>query len=247
MDLNSGGIQCIQHTIGGTGTFTGVSLGYARASLTNGGTTIYFRSRLAGTAGNSLKVQLVDPRPSPCPSTYAVMVDENTLNVFLATNADGSSITGTSASVVAAIHAIRKRCPIAAKQTGSGVMAASSLTSFAGGLDSSDVGGVATTSVATTVCGGLFFFDQYLALRVLQIEGKMSGAGNVRVNLVSIDEALRPVTDSEVTIYEAALGTNHDFFLPNQSIVLMPSQAIQVIANLQGYVRVYNHRDDDLG
>lgn len=246
METNTGGTECLQHNIPDTGTFTGEQLGYATLAVTNSGSTVNFCSLLPGTIGNGFTVSLVDPRPVPCPVTTARMTSETDLQVMLKTNAGGTSITATAADVAAAVRAIRKRCPIVAATSDTGVMAAASTTNLAGGVDP-DTGPILSFTGTGGPNGGLFYFDQYLGLRVMQIEGVFSGSGTVAVNIVQVDSALNVVSGTAVTIYKAALSALHDFCLTDKNIVVLPGMALQVVAPLQGLVRVYFRREGGLG
>lgn len=246
METNTGGIECIQQVISGSGTFTGDAVGYAGAEITNGGATVLFLARDVGEVGNDLKVRLVDPRPTANPSTVARMIDEGTLQITLATNAAGTAITASGQSVSDAVYAIRKHCPIRAFSTDSDPMAGTSLVPLAGGFDPIRLFD-GPPSFETADDGGLFYFDQYLAQRVVQVEGVFSGAGTVSVKLVQVAPVLKAKDDTAITVYSAALSANNDFILPRLDVVLLPNMAIQVVCDLQGTVRVYVKRDGGLG
>lgn len=102
---------------------------------TNANADITFTAVNAGTAGNAIKVALVDPSGND--QALAVSVVGDTINVSLATNGTGT-ITSTAAQVIGAVnaHLVAKDLVLASNATdndGTGVVEAKSATALTGG------------------------------------------------------------------------------------------------------------------
>lgn len=138
------------------------------ASLATGtvgaNTGITYTAKTAGTGGNSIRVQLLDPAANS--QALAVDVDGNDIIVSLATNG-GGAITSTAAQVIAAINEDNTASQkITAANTGAssgaGVVSAVALTALAGGSEAtsdSAINGQALT--AATLAGDIIEVDRF--------------------------------------------------------------------------------------
>jgi len=102
---------------------------------------ITFTAVAAGSDGNVIKVQLLDPAGNS--KALAVSISADTIVVSLATSAAGA-ITSTAAEVIAAVnaHLYAKTLLVAANKgasTGAGVVAAVAATALAGGANANVV------------------------------------------------------------------------------------------------------------
>lgn len=121
----------------------GPAVAPAAATLTAQGVTV--TANEAGTAGNGIKLALVDPSANT--QALAVSVAADTIAVSLATDGTGA-ITSTAADIVAAINAhLVARTLVTASGDATDAVAAVSATALAGGAGA-NVGGVAADSYA---------------------------------------------------------------------------------------------------
>lgn len=132
----------------------------AAASLATGvvgsNNAITWTARQAGTAGNSIRVQLLDPAANS--QSLAVDVDGNDIIVSLATNG-GGTITSTATQVMAAVlehDAASQKVSTASTgaSSGAGVVAAVALTALAGGTDATSDGHVNGRALTAAAAAG---------------------------------------------------------------------------------------------
>lgn len=140
----------------------------AAASLATGvvgsNNAITWTARQAGAAGNSIRVQLLDPAANS--QALSVDVDGNDIIVSLATNGAGA-ITSTATLVMAAVlehDAASQKVSTASTgaSSGAGVVAAVALTALAGGTDAtsdSAINGRALTAAAAA--GDIIEVDRF--------------------------------------------------------------------------------------
>ncbi len=125
---------------------------------------ITWTAKTAGTAGNSIRVQLLDPAANT--QSLAVDVDGNDIIVSLATNG-GGAITSTPTTIIAAIaedNTASQKVTAAntGASTGAAAVAAVALTALAGGSDAtsdSAINGRALT--AATLAGDIIEVDRF--------------------------------------------------------------------------------------
>ncbi len=144
--------------------------------LTGENNDITFTANEAGTGGNAIKVELLDPSGNS--QALSVSVSGDTIVVSLATSGEGA-ITSTAAEVIAAInaHLVAKELVTAenaAENTGVGVVTALAATALSGGTAGSALGaeGVLMNDVDVTYgdAPGAMIIHGYIAIDKLPEE-----------------------------------------------------------------------------
>jgi hypothetical protein len=238
--FDTGSTICLQQTVSGTGVYDGTQVGYARLTYSNGGVVFTVRATQVGTAGNALKLALV----APTDSTQTVAgFDGTTVTVFLKRTA--GVISATAAEVVAAVNALFSSKPssdlkmTAAVGTAGTIPAVLAATSLAGGIDPTVVNpALLKFAQATNSNGGMFYFEQTRAWVISSVTARFSAAGlPIKIAIVNIDNALNPVTNEEVAVWEPTTTDNYAA-LEDMKTPVMPGQALTITATAQGMVRV---------
>lgn len=237
----------LQHKMTGSGTFTGASLGYAKYTYTNGGASMTVRAKELGTEGNAIRFQLINPG-TLTPATRVTTYDKTTTTAYITLKHDGSSVTGTVAEVAAAINAYRgtanEGLPMVAAVTTGGVAAALALTTLSGGLNPSTETSGFPQLTAASGGGGLFYFEQNRPWYLRALSGRFEAGADVAVRaaIVNVDKALNwSYKNEDIRVYSATLTAagGYEFTVSNDVLgLLMPNQALVVVANVQGTVRV---------
>lgn len=234
LQFSEGSTFCLQHTVSGTGRFTGVPLGYATYKYSSGGIQFDVRADNVGTYGNEQKIELIAATGVTPNTTARYSAQRKTTTVLLARSS--GSITATAAQVCDAINALR--------DSGAGVLqagvraagtipAALAAQSLAGGLDPDVTAGRAYPKLtAADTPAGLFYFDQRRAWRILSVGGEVSGDSTVAGVIVPINRALIPDATPTSPLFSSALsGSPRRLTSANIDVPLMPGQALSITAS----------------
>lgn len=232
-----GGIWYQQQTISGTGTWDGSLVGYASYLYNNGGASFRVRFPDQGTDGNAYTFQMIAPINTRIVKTYAQLdVLTKACNVFL--RGTPGAITATAQEVVDAINAAapqfigKGRVQLGAGLiTNAAIPAALAPINLAGGLDPNlDVSYSAPRFTAPANSnGGLFYFGQSRAWRILAVGGEVSVNAKVTIQVINVDKSLRPTGDIGVVISEQTLNAAPRHLTSvNYNFPLRPGQAVQI-------------------
>ncbi len=238
IELTQGGTACLQQAVSGTGTFTGVSMGYAKLTVTQSGHVIVFRARHMGTAGNSLQVVFTDPG-ADLPACKAVFVQATGVLTVNLKKVSGS-ITATMAEIASAVNALK--CEIVAGVTTNGTAAALTATSLAGGIEPTQVSGsFFKMAPPANQAGGLFYFENDVPVCVTGVYARFNSATNpftATVSIVNVDPALNIITGEDIVVMQQVLtAAPFHIALTDARIVLMPWQAIKIAGASDGVAR----------
>lgn len=232
----------LQHSISGTGNFTGVEVGRASRTMGAGAAAVTVRATELGAAGNSFHVQLVNPG-GVVGQTKTRWVDPTHLKVYL--RRSSLAILATAQEVADAINATPGTANVMAFAGGTDPVLAAADAALAGGLDPVITNAEYRLTPAANVPGGLFFFGHDDAIEVLQITGRFPGLGgstNAKVQIVSLGPGNVPIEAEAFTFFTATLdGTTADFFCDKRPI-LGPRQAVRVLMAAPGVAQVLVRR-----
>lgn len=237
IDFETSPSVVLQHTLSGTGAFTGVEVGRSSLTIGAGNGAMVFKARHFGTDPHTYTVRIADPKRL----TPAIVVrwkeNDRILQVVPAHN--GTAITSTAAQVAAAVAELV--LPITCDYGGTGVnVAIEGSGALAGGLDPTAVRQTMFKFIpAANVNGGLLVFNQPFNIVVQQVEARLAASALWTLSAVNLDEGLREITGESV-VY--ATSTSQDIFLANLNIVLAPLRALKFVSATQGVVRACVHR-----
>jgi hypothetical protein len=245
-----GGIYYQQQTVSGTGSWTGVPVGYAGYTYAAGGASFRILFPDQGTDGNAYTFQMIAPINAEVVKTYAqVDVGMKACRVFL--KGTPGVITATSDEVVAAINLValgaigKNRVQFGASLITSAVIpAALAPVNLSGGLDPNlDLSLSSPRFTAPlNANGGLFHFGQSRPWRILGVGGEITGNSKITVQVVNVDRALvltdafgAVITEQNLTVAPRRLLSS------NLNFPLLPGQAVKITADpaIQGTMFVY--------
>lgn len=233
----------LQHSISGTGNFTGVEVGRAYRTLGALGAAVTVKARELGSESNAYHVQFVDPG-GVVPTTQARWVDPTHLKVYLRRNAGG--LLATADEVAAKINAMPDP-RVVAVAAGTDPVVAIADAALAGGLNAAQVGAEYRMTPAANVSGGLFFFGNEDSVDVIQVVGRFPGLGGsvtVKLQVVSLGPGYEPIEAEAFTFFTATVdGTTPDFFCDKRPL-MGPRQAVRVVAAAPGVVQVVVRRSE---
>lgn len=237
----------LQHSISGTGNFTGVEVGRASRTMGTGAAAVTVLATKLGAAGNSFHVQLVNPGGTVA-QTRTRWVDSTHLKVYL--RRSSLAILATAQEVADAINAtpgppgVVDACVMAYAGGTDPVLAAAD-AALDGGLNPVTQDAEHRMLPAANVHGGLFFFGHDDAVEVLQVTGRFPGLGGataLKVQIVHLGPGNVPIETEAFTFFTASLdGTTADFFCDKRPI-LGPRQAVRVLMAAPGVVQVLARR-----
>lgn len=230
----------LQHTIGGTGTFTGEEVGRPSRVIGTSTARVTIKAKSFGTSDNAFHTQFVDDG-GVVQATRVVWVDRTHMRVHLRRN--GAGILATAQEVADAINADGNLC---ADAGGTAVVAAAADAALTGGVDPTNVHMHYRIKPADNVDGGLFFIDATDSLDVLQIAGKfvLSGDEALKVEIVSLNDGLAPVEAEAFTIHTSTRTTASPSFVLSEQRTLGPHQAIRVTIDAPGVVQLTVRRTE---
>lgn len=249
--LNLGDEFEIQQRIVG-GTFTGADYGRASVTLSAfaGGTSqLRVKSRRYGVSSNVYSIQLVDQGSGVTVSLTTVQLVGSAIKVTLRRD----SVTGilaTPQEVADAINAVTDyEFPVRAEIVGSGSPLASavSATLLTGGLDPSVSGNnkVFLWDSGSTPQGFFHFENDFDSVIITQISFEFTSppSADVVVYRMDLTSAYSPIASRTTKeLVRPITGSTPDFSLSNWNLVVLPQQAIQVVFNAGGFVRIVGRK-----
>ena len=233
--------QTWQHVLT-AGTFTGVEIGRASATLGASTSGIVVKSRSLGSGPNGAVVKIVNPgRAASLSASFRPQAENEHWVLEITPAHNGTAITSTAAEVVAYLNdygqltntkqrgwlSFLAASPLT---TGAGVVAAGSAT-LSGG---SDIVMHSTVRQTSGTAGGLFYFNQHEALEVLSFEFALGSSVAYTISTLSYD-GLSEVTGETVVF---ASGTSMSATIPGQGLILPRGRAIKIVSGATGMARV---------
>ena len=236
VDFDTSTSLVIQHTVAGSATFNGASVGRAFLTLGSGNSAVTFRARKIGTDFNGYKVCMIEPPQDNPSERVAFDPNDNRLDVIL--RKVSGTVSSTSAQVAAAVQAAGYIVTAAYGGTGAGTVVPAAGV-LASGIDPTVVRGT-QYKFATAGNGGGFSFYQVGNVLLRQFEAKLTSSTAWTLSIVNLDEGLIEIAGETVQI---AGATGTDVFLSNMNVVLAPLRALKFVSAIQGVARVVGHKE----
>ena len=229
--------QVVQHNATGSSVFNGIDAGRAFRACGAGASQVIFRARRPGASGNAVRVQLADP--NTVLEKTRVDVKGNDYKVVLRKSSGG--LQATAQEVADLVNA--SDLPFWAWAGGAGVVATAAMGALQKGKDPvwNKYGRFVYVPETDGDAMGLLHFDQEVPYRLTQIELHVPGLGGslpCRIELVNLDEGLGVIEAEKVELWRGDLDGSSPSKVYAGWLILMPRQAIRVIAGDQGVAKI---------